>query len=118
MTWDLDVLYPCSNTDYITITGSAPEKQYYPVFTESQEAPFTIDHEAFTVTVQGSNDATICGQLTYSAQVDGSPISNFSLPPIAYDSNARQFSVWSEDYDFDGLFTLTVDAYLTQYIVH
>ena len=50
--------------------------------------------------------------------MDGAPLTDFSMPPVAYDGLDLEFSVFSEDYDFDGLKTLTVNGYLTDYVMH
>ncbi len=47
-----------------------------------------------------------------------SPLTDSSLPPVAYDDQNLLFSVFSEDYDFDGTRTLTVNAFLTNYAMH
>ena len=36
VSWDLVVLYPCSNSNYVTISGSSPADQEYALFTESE----------------------------------------------------------------------------------
>ena len=50
--------------------------------------------------------------------MDANPLSTSSLPPVAYDDQNQLFSVFSEDYDFDGLKTLTVNAHMTDYNMH
>ena len=66
--WDLVAYYPCSYPDIITISGEPPETVVYALFTESLEAPFTFNHDAFTIALQGSDeDNTLCGGLTYQA---------------------------------------------------
>ena len=47
--------------------------------------------------------------------MDGVPLTDSSLPPVSYDGSSLQFSVFSEDYDFDGTKTLTVNAFITDY---
>ena len=68
--------------------------------------------------LQGSYDSTLCGGLTYGALLEGVPLTDSSMPPVAYDGLDREFSVFSNDYDFDGLKTLTVNAYMTDYSMH
>ena len=70
------------------------------------------------IDLQGSDDNSLCGGLTYSADMDGSPLTDSTMPPVAYDNLNQLFSVFSEDYDFDGLRTLTVNAYMTDYDMH
>ena len=118
VTWELNVLYPCTNGDLITISGNAPEQQSYPLFTESQIAPFSFQHEKFVIALQGSNDNTICGGLTYEASLDETPLSESPYPPVSYLTFNQEFFVFSEDQDFAGLKILTVNAYMTDYDMH
>ena len=50
--------------------------------------------------------------------MDGTPLTDSSMPPVAYDNLNQVFSIFSEDYDFDGLKTLTVSAFMTEYDMH
>ena len=50
--------------------------------------------------------------------MDGIPLTDSSMPPVAYDNLNQLFSIFSEDYDFDGLRTLTVSAFMTEYDMH
>ena len=119
VTWDLTVHYPCTNTDFITISGSPPVRQYYALFTDSFFAPYQFSHDKFTIDLQGSDDNTLCGGLTYSAEMDGASLAaDDSYPPVAYLVQNQQFFVFSEDYDFDGIKVITVDAYMTDYAMH
>jgi len=62
------VLYPCSNTDHVTVSGSAPPTQNYALFTDSQSEPLTFTHDAFAIALEGSDaDSSLCGGLTYAA---------------------------------------------------
>ena len=118
VTWDLDVKYPCSTVDYITISGNAPETQSYSLFTQSLEDPLTFTHDQFTIALQGSDDSTLCGDLSYTATMDGTPLTEFSLPPVAYDGMTQEFQVFTEDTDFEGVKTLAVLGYLTDYTMN
>lgn len=115
VSWQLVVKYPCSNSDYITISGNAPSNQNYDLFTESLSSPLTFSHEPFTVALQASSDSTRCGTLSYGANIDGTSISDSTVPPIAYDKSGLEFQVFSEDPNFEGSKTLSIDGYLTLY---
>ena len=56
-------------------------------------------------------DLTNCGAFTYDATYEGLSLEGASLPPIAYDSSTREFSVFSEDISLVGLKTITVSGY-------
>ena len=48
--------------------------------------PQAFTHDPFTVALQASSDNTLCGPLSYGANIDGTPISEATVPPIAYDT--------------------------------
>ena len=74
----------------------------------------TFTHDEFSVT--SDFDSSLCGDFTYTATFEGSSITNMSLPPVSYDSETRQFSVfYDDDINFIGLKTATVDGF---YVLH
>ena len=85
----------------------------YILYTSSLENPQTFTHDSFIVTSDFDN--ALCGDFTYDVTFDGSPITDSSVPPIAYDPSNRQFSVYSEDLNLLGLKTITVTGY---YVLH
>lgn len=90
VTWQLDVKYPCSNLDYITISGATPAQQNYDLFSESLASPFIFTHNPFTIDLQASDDNSLCGDIfIYSASVDGIGILNDVVPPIGYDESIQ-----------------------------
>ena len=50
--------------------------------------------------------------------MDGTPLTEFSLPPVAYDGMTQEFQVFTEDTDFEGVKTLAVLGYLTDYTMN
>jgi len=79
------------------------------LYTETQGSPFTFTHDEFSVTSDFDN--TLCGEFTYAATFEASSLADVSLPPIAYDPEAREFSVFSDDINLVGLKSITVGGY-------
>ena len=56
-------------------------------------------------------DSALCGDFTYDATYESFPITDSTLPPLAYDPSNRMFSVFANDINLAGTKTITVTGY-------
>ena len=79
---------------------------------------YTFVHDAFDI-VTLPFQHTLCGDLTYAATFNGSPIdlTTKASTGMAYDTATRTYDIYSEDFALIGDKTFTVEASLTTYPV-
>ena len=65
VSFDLNIIVPCSDESFITVSGVAPSTQRYVVGAESSDNPMTFQHDAFTQSFENSAETSLCGEFTY-----------------------------------------------------